>query len=116
MRWWLSGTVWATQERAAGTARALRISTISAFPRSLEDTKRRSVTENPYFDFDVLKREQTELAGLPADAPPARRYLLTSTVGITNCGWAEASKLSSICLRPMTFGTDVGPCGGEEAV
>ena len=47
----------------------------------LEDVKRRSATENPYFDFAVLAREQTELADLPVDEPPARRYLLTSTVG-----------------------------------
>jgi hypothetical protein len=47
----------------------------------LEDIKQRSATENPYFDFDVLEREQSELASLAADAPTDKRYLLTSIVG-----------------------------------
>src|SRR5216684_2778528 len=47
----------------------------------LDDIRQRGATENPYFDFAVLDREEQELAALPADTPPARRYLLTSTAG-----------------------------------
>ena len=47
----------------------------------LDDVRQRSATENPYFDFAVLAREERELAALPTDTPPARRYLLTATAG-----------------------------------
>ena len=58
----------------------------------LQEIADRSGTENPYFDFDLLRRKQAELAALSPDASPATRYNLLFDTGRHEIQLGEIAK------------------------
>jgi hypothetical protein len=81
---------------------------------TLRQVEQRAASENPYVGDAGLRRDLAQLEALPPEAPPARRYALTSSVGNHLVRLGENEKAVQYLLDAYQIWQKMSPHDGHQ--